>query len=146
MNVTVIFHVYCFVCLLLRIIGDSPVLWVLSNYIDAIKKPFILFYLKCFCLFVSSNTEIILCETNPKTTITKVLTMPLTYGICSRRPSKKWKVTLKDSSRGSSICLASNKIPSSTPSSTVRIRKWLHEEKSVYELPAGSGEDYYLYP
>ena len=72
--------------------------------------------------------------------------MPLTYGICSSRPSKRWKVILKYSPRGCSICLASNKTPSSTPSSTGSKRKLLHEEKSVYELPAGSGEDYYLYP
>ena len=72
--------------------------------------------------------------------------MPLTQGIFSRRFSKRWKVTLKESPRGSSIRLASNATPSSTPSGTGSKRKVLHKEKSDYELPAGSGEDYSLYP
>ena len=53
---------------------------------------------------------------------------------------------MKESSRGSSIWLASNKTPSSPPSSPGSKIQYLPEDTRYDKLSAGSGDDYYSYP
>ena len=100
------------------------------------------FYLKHVCLFVSSNTKIILCALNPQSMSMKVLKMTLTRDIFRRRHSKSKKVTLIESSRGYYICISSNKTPPSPTSGTGSKIKSLTEEDSDYELPPGSRDDF----
>ena len=50
-----------------------------------------------------------------------------------------------ESSRGISKFPSSNNIPSSPPSGPGSIRKALSEEKCDDELPAGIGNDYYVF-
>ena len=57
----------------------------------------------------------------------ELFTMPLTRDIFRIRPSKREKVTLTESSRDSSICLASNNTPSNPPSGPGSKRKLLPE-------------------
>ena len=63
-----------------------------------------------------------------------------------RRPSKKTKITLTDSSRGISFHPSSNNTPSSPPSCLGSKIKALPEQKHDDELPAGIGYDYYFSP
>ena len=72
--------------------------------------------------------------------------MPHTQGICRINVSKRRKVTLTESSIGSSIFLASNKTPSSPPYGPISKVKSQPEEKSDYELPAVNGDDDSLSP
>ena len=75
----------------------------------------------------------------------KVLTMPRTRIIFRRMHTKSRQLTLTKSSRGSSVCLASNNTLLISPSGPGSTRKYLPEEKFDDELPAGIGDDSTFY-
>ena len=95
---------------------------------------YLILYLNYLCLFVSSNTKKN-GASNQQITSSKASTIPRQQGIDRRRKIEKSKISLKDTSRGTSFSPSQNNKLFSPPSCVGSKRKSGPEEKSNEKLP-----------
>ena len=95
---------------------------------------YLILYLNYLCLFVSSNTKKN-GASNQQITSSKASTIPRQQGIDRRRKTEKSKISLKDTSRGTSFSPSQNNKLFSPPSCVGSKRKSGPEEKYNEKLP-----------